>query len=457
MKGNPERRDDDGASASLSQPLHRSQRCRDRVNPPLLDALRPVLPLFHSLLADADAARLLRTSRTTALALLPGYAFASHTFEAASLSSLCNLRDLCLTYGFRISQLGLGRDFTVVDFDCSPPHLSPFPSTLTSLRLGQLYQSVEKQRWAALSAAACHWQHTEPWLLPHSHPEAQVHGTNGQRWQRPTEGWAFGSLRCRLPPGLLPCGLRVLQLNGDFNQPLEPGSLPSSLTYLVFGDRFNQPLPPGVLPASLLHLTLGSRYRHPLGPGSLPESLERLLLLSSLPLRAVVLPPSLRALYLSDLNEPLRPHALPSSLLYLAFYNYTHPLVANALPSSLIDLSLGGLAYQHPLPPGVLPSSLRDLSVKAFAKPLQPGALPEGLQFLRLRFQSLNFPALTPGALPSTLLGLDLGFLYPYRHPLTAGVVPQSVQWIQLVRLLYLDDSIENVLPAHTERRWYGE
>ena len=145
--------------------------------------------------------------------------------------------------------------------------------------------------------------------------------------------------------------------------------------------------------------------------GSLPASLERLISRSQLPLSAVVLPPSLRALHLRKLSEPLPPHALLASLLYFSLDDASHHIVADALPPSLIHLHLGGSAYEHPLPPGVLPSSLRDLCIGAFALPLQPPSLPEGLLFLRLRFRarSLSFASLPPGALPSTLLGLDLG------------------------------------------------
>ena len=47
-------RDDEVAFAS--QPLRHSKRSRDQASPPLLDALRPELSLFHSLLADAAGA-----------------------------------------------------------------------------------------------------------------------------------------------------------------------------------------------------------------------------------------------------------------------------------------------------------------------------------------------------------------------------------------------------------------
>ena len=456
MQRDRQQRRDDGDGASAQQPL----RCG--ATAPLLDALRPVLPLFHSLLADADAARLLRTSRSTALALLPGYTFTTHIFQILSTSSLRCLRDLGLVYGLRISQLVLGPNVKVFGFDTARLHQSPFPSTLTSLRIGY-YRAVlrfishghsyveQEQRWAALSAAACHWQHTGPWQLPHSHPQTQAHGSEGQQWQQLPWSELSSSLQCSLPPGLLPCGLRVLQLNTSFNQPLEVGSLPSTLTYLEFGEHFNQPLPAGVLPASLLHLQLGTDYSQPLGQGSLPVSLERLILRSeSLSLSALVLPLSVRALHLPKLSEPLPPHVLPSSLLYLALHDYRHPIVAGALPSSLIHLDLGGYPYASSLSPGLLPSSLRDLSVGGFAEPLQPGALPEGLLFLRLLCHNGRLPAVPPGALPSTLLGLDLGGYY--RHPLPAGVVPHSVQWVRLGPW-YRDGRIEAVLPAHTERR----
>ena len=384
--------------------------------PPLLDALRPILPLFHSLLSDADAARLLRTSRTTVLALLSGYSFNIHIFQPASVPSLCRLRDLYLTYQLPNTQLvlHLTPSWKVVGFDPARTDLSPFPSTLTRPRIGHYEVSPPKhdeqeQHWAALSAAACHWQDTEPWQLPHSHPQVQSHGREGRQWQQSPGNRLLGCLQCRLPPGLLPCGLRVLQLSCSFNRPLEPGSLPSSLTYLEFDDDFDQPLPAGVLPASLLHLTLARHYRHPLGQGSLPSLLERLILHSWLPLSAVVLPPSLRALHLWNSYEALRPDALPSTLLFLSLYHCSHPIAAEALPSSLVHLHLGVGAYQQQLPPGMLPSSLQDLSVGAFGQPLQPPSLPEGLLFLRLRSHMSDIPPLPSGALPSTLLGLDLG------------------------------------------------
>ena len=64
----------------LPQPPPGSKLPVPITSPPLLNALHPILPVFHSFLADADAARLLRTSRTAAMTLLPGYAFTNHIF-----------------------------------------------------------------------------------------------------------------------------------------------------------------------------------------------------------------------------------------------------------------------------------------------------------------------------------------------------------------------------------------
>ena len=143
------------------QPLHSSARVR--TSTPLLDALRPLVPLFHPFLDDADAARLLRTSRTTALALLPGYTFSTHIFQPAYLASLLRLRELCLAYRLRIALLCLPnlRDLT---FDATPPHLSPIPASVTALSFGQAELDFEAfaPGWVALSAAAGAWQDREP-------------------------------------------------------------------------------------------------------------------------------------------------------------------------------------------------------------------------------------------------------------------------------------------------------
>ena len=66
-----------------------------------------------------------------------------------------------------------------------------------------------------------------------------------------------GGFDLPIPPGALPHGLRLLQLNKAFNQPLSAGSIPDTVEVLQFGELFNQPLAVTHLPASLTHLVLG--------------------------------------------------------------------------------------------------------------------------------------------------------------------------------------------------------
>ena len=402
---------------------------------PLLAALRPLLSLLHPLLSDADAARLLRTSRTTALALLPSYTFTSHTFQPASLSSLRRLRELCLAYQLRITQLALGGGIVNVPFDSAPPHLSPFPPSVTALSFGVFHSAAGgvDERWAAFSAAANEWQDSAEWGLPpplfsqlwadlSEKADAQQLG----RWMDDDDGQSAGPLLCfaeavgsfnsPLKPGLLPAGLRVLRLNRSYSRPLLPGSLPEGLTFLQCGAAFDQPLD-GVLPASLLHLTLGSDYRRPLTATSLTSSLERLR--------------GLQKLHVDCYTQP----ALPPSLRLLSFGPlFLERLQPHSLPSSLVELHLNE-TYDHPLPPGTLPSSLRRLTLGCgFSTPLTVGALPEGLLMLRLaprvRSTDRRLPRLRPGVLPSTLLAVD--FTDRYSEPIEAGVIPTGVRWVRL-------------------------
>ena len=444
-----------------------------RALPCVIDVLRPVVSLFQPFLADADAARLLRTSRTAALALLAGHVFRSHTFQPTSLASLIRLRDLCLRYGLRVTQLALPPHIHTIAVDPSPPHQSPIPTSVIVLSLGSLTAqwTALKPSWAALCAAAVDWQERPPWSLSHSQQRwPQSDGAQAREWQLswvhdpleddpilPRFASPIGELHCPLPPGLLPHGLRVLLFNRSFNYRLEPGSLPSTLTFLQLAWSFEQQLLPGVLPASLLYLSL-PYYRHRLLPGSLPASLERLRLGHwSPPVGVGVLPAGLKALHLGNVNDSLQPHVLPPSLLYLSFgASFNQLCLPNVLPCSLVELHFGH-CYNQPTPAGVLPSSLRRLTLGSdFSQQLEVGALPEGLLFLRAEPDSRYPPSLLapfqPGVLPSTLLGLDLSNRCV--APLPSDVIPLSVRWVRLSSK-YRDERIEAVLPPLAECRWF--
>ena len=403
-----------------SHPRRRSRRVRAQTVAPLLDYLQPVLPLFHSLLTKADAVRLLRTSRTSASALLSLYSATNHTFQPASLASLRLLRDLCLTHGLRVKQLALPGDVQEMSFDSTPPYLSPIPASVTVISLSQPLICKGRQpppSWAAFSAAAADWQDRQPWRLPvlngsSQSDEAAVRACVEFKDVLPTFPDAGGVFRCPLTPGLLPDGLRLLRLSDAVTQPLQVGALPSSLSFLHLGSQLDLPLPPGALPEGLLYLSLRGN-RRTLLPGSLPRSLERLRLDCTLAaLQLGVLLHRVKVLHLERVEEPLQPHALPTSLLYL---------------------SLG----------------------TDFQQQLQVGALPEGLQCLRFsssRKTSVKLPPLLVGVLPSTLLAIDLADRHT--HPLPVGVIPTSVRWLQLSST-YRKEGIEAVLPPHAEVVWY--
>ena len=159
-------------SDSDSPPLRHSPQSAAVDQPfiPLPDALSPILPLFHAFLTDSDAVRLLHTSHSGALVLLPSYTFTSHIFQPPTLSSLRRLRDLCLTYSLCITQLGLPKNVKELTLDPTPPHLSPIPATVTALTLCppmRSYTGGLEGHWAAMSAAASDWQDREPWRLPY--------------------------------------------------------------------------------------------------------------------------------------------------------------------------------------------------------------------------------------------------------------------------------------------------
>ena len=450
---------------------------------PFLDALAPVQSVFHPFLADADAARLLRTSRTAALALLPGYTFTRHIFQPSDVDSLRRLRDVSLTYRFRVTLLALPRDAGNLTFDFAPPHLSPIPSSVTALSFGPLdahFPAWSERRWAAFCAVADDWQERPPWRLPPT--DAAMHESGAEermlkaewlaRWAaEPVIIWdmlqpwqvARSDATCPLPPGLLPQGLRVLRFSCDFNMPLWPGSLPSTLTYLQLPNSYSELLPPGVLPDSLLHLTVGEHRRQLLVPGSLPASLERLCVDVSSPLIVDLSSTRLKALDVRGSDVELPPHSLPATLLRLSLNRFNAPLLLHALPSALVELRLGDL-YNHPLPPGVLPPSLRALKLGPhFARPLQLGSLPEGLLFLRFvpwswgSYAEKSYgPTLLPGVLPSTLLGLDLS--NRYAKPLPLGVIPSGVRWVRLDGSRYRGEQELGkrvILPPQAELVWY--
>ena len=433
---------------------------------PLYRAIDPIRPVFHRFLTDDDAARLLRVAHSFIAPILAAFTFHSHIFEPTTLLQLARLKTVYEGNGLHVTQMGVPADVKRLQLD-SVTGESPLPRSLLSLVLAHpmhnIYNHAKLEaRWAAFSAAAADW-HTRPqYSLPHSSVAVECYRgviakEQGARWGLVTFGDPLGALDCPLTPGLLPHGLRVLQLGHAYNTAFLPGSLPDTLTYLQTGRSFNVPIAPGTLPASLLHLGLMFQWDQPLEAGALPDSLQYLSMSSwfKQSLRLGVLPSSLLALTLGhDWNQPLMPGVLPASLLYLTLgVMFDHPIVHGVLPPSLTSLDLG-FQFDHPLPVGVLPACLRMLRLSnRFDQRLERGQLNEGLQYLRFSpDESVKYtPQLEAGVLPSSLVALDL--TNRYKHELQPEVVPAGVRWMGLHRCY--ESKVRAVLPTGVELFWW--
>ena len=405
---------------------------------PVVVALLPVRPLFLSFLTDEDVGRLLPLSRTTTLSLFKGYTFHRHVFELAEQTQLWwRVKALCESYQLRVTRMHFPHKLNKVRLE-RWTHRSPLPSSLTSLLMGPLRSTVGDPVQNSLfgsEAARCE-SIQSLWSLPLAESE-EAHYRQLLMAREELPVWRFtrtyGSFESPIPPGLLPHGLRRLQLPNDMTAFPLVGTIPSTVEVLQFGTltepTVTVPLSVGVLPSSLVHLVLN--FNTPLYPGVLPPSLQRLAMWWwDQPLAVGVLPASLRALEMPHFNHPLSVGALPSGLTHLLLFFFDHPLTGGSLPPSLVSFELGQ-SFRYPLHPGVLPSSLRVLFHRnCTPHPLQPGSLPEGLVVLHWLMYSDSRAQLLPGVLPSSLRVVDLGSLY--EAPIKAGVIPPTVAWLRL-------------------------
>jgi hypothetical protein len=409
---------------------------------PLVVCLQPIRSLLHPFLTDDDAARLLRVSRTTAFALLPGFVFFQHVFEGESQAQMLRMKALYEAYDVWPTLMCLSRSLTEVSLEEGSGR-SPFPSTLTSLLLGPRGDVLEEESGELdvvhLYAAAheeihCYW----------TGPESEDVGGIMMDESEPVRRFVSleGQFSCPFPPGLLPHGLRRLHFARGFYSPLLPGSIPSTVETLQVQCWDYPLLKKGetLLPSSLVHLAIIDLADQPLLPGVFPSSLQRLRIDQwNAPLHVNVLPASLRALHLGRFDHPLLPGALPVGLTHLVLKSFSYPLTEGSLPSTLISIDLGWEFHQplppsqphrrlHPLPfirrhpsdsltnhlsplsaaPGILPSSLRVLWYRAGSRhPLVKGALPEGLEVLHWDATAADVD-LEVGVLPSSLRVLQL-------------------------------------------------
>ena len=329
-----------------------------RPDHPLLICLQPIRTVLHRFLSDDDAAYLLRVSRTTALALLPGFTFLQHVFVGQSQQQMLRMRALYEAYDMRPTWMCLSEEVRSLSLEEGSGR-SPFPSSLTSLLLGPLPPSDERSVALPMmfepGAAMCESIHCLCTRLGDRPSNADYNELlpELQGWPVRRFAGSDGPLNCTLQHGLLPLGVRRLQFPNQFNCPLLPLSVPSSVQVMQLAD-YNQPLlleGLSVLPSALLHLVL-VEFDQPLLPCTLPLSLERLRLHHwNHPLDVNVLPCSLKALDVTMFDHPLLPGALPAGLTHLALDNFSQPLEQGSLPPTLLCFDIGS-AFDHPLPSG---------------------------------------------------------------------------------------------------------
>ncbi|MCJ1297169.1 hypothetical protein MMC34_008738 [Xylographa carneopallida] len=459
------------ASAFASAIAAFSTAVADASTRSLLALLQPIRQCLHAFLSDADAVRLLRTSRATAAALLPGYAVVNRVFTFSTTAELKGALALYDRYDLRVLRMSLPQDWNEPLLDGATGR-SLLPASLMALSLGKDFgrRKGTSAAYAALDGSECaqsgettrdgegdgevdeFWSRFRP-----VDTTGQLHGT---AWDVFQHGDVGGVFNLPLSPGALPRGLRMLQLSHDFNRPLEAGSIPDTVVSMQFGYSFDQPLAIGHLPASLTHLVLGCSFNQPLF-GVLPAGLLRLRLghRFNQPLSRGALPPQLRELSFSaDFNQPLPAGVIPSSVTHLRFCgSFNQRLEARSIPHGVVHLQLG-YSYSHPLPAGVLPSSLRELALfsQVSEQPLQRGSLPDGLEVLAYHIVSLFYnrptsPALPLGIIPASVQLVSLG--EHYEHELLAGTIPATVRWLRLPSMCE-QQSASGALSPSTHLLW---
>ena len=90
-----------------------------------------------------------------------------------------------------------------------------------------------------------------------------------------TISWVNGVMS-RLNVGSLPCCLRSLSFDHEFNECLDRVTIPSCVQTIVFGDRLNLPLHRVLLPCDLQHLTFSRCFNQSMFNVRMPMGLQSL-------------------------------------------------------------------------------------------------------------------------------------------------------------------------------------
>ena len=432
----------------------------------MLPLLQPIRHCLHAFLSDADATRLMQTSRSTASDLLAGYTL-SHVFTFTTSHELKRAAAVYSRSGMRINRVCLSARWNepLLDCDTGVPLL---PASLAALTIGHVVRTTMPAGCAADATLDGSWsagraERVESEADSDSDFRRRIQAVDtlardDRTWNVPRWDASEGLFDRAIAPGALPHGLRFLQFNNAFNYPLEVGSIPDTVTVLQLGQRFDQPLATGHLPTSLRHLVLSFRYNRPLPPGVLPAGLQLLRLGHTFnqPLLRGALPPQLRQLSFERFfDQPLSAGVIPSSVTHMRLSLYfNQPLSVGSIPHGVTHLNLGE-RFNYPLPAGVLPSSLRELALSAmFEHSLQPGSLPDGLQVVAFHRESRFHHVLSAGVIPASVEVLSMGTAYD--QTLLAGGVPETVKWLRLPRSWYGGRDLSSVLSSSTRVVWWN-
>ena len=378
-----------GARYVLSEPC-----AAPELPPHPLAVLLAVRTAFLPYLSDADAGSLLRAvgSTTTASALLSGFTFRRHVFQADTPAQLRRMWQLYEQYGLRASHMCLHQTPTVGvrDFGAWTDR-SLWPPSLTALLLtsSTLAERVAKGRLDGQGVFS-----------------SEVAQVIDCPWTRLSQQGAPQRLQRMLSAG------ERREYSLTLTEPFRPVKALPEYADSEGADQFIDALPLHLLPAHILrlHITVPFSDQFSLGAGVLPAQLQVLQIDRCLPAA----------------HPPLPVAALPLNLTHLVLLQYTAPLLPGVLPNSLVQLYLR--RWNQQLDPDVLPASLKALQLGHFDQPLVAGALPIGLTHLTLvRFKQV----IGEGVLPVGLFSLDMGSGWIPSLP-TQSKLPPSLRVLTL-------------------------
>lgn len=313
----------------------------------------------------------------------------------------------------------------------------PFPSHITDLSLGVLYElnqeSIDRLNSGNYFPDQLKSLRTNCMVNVRSIPPSVERLVLNASWKPHL-----------LDAGAIPDTVKDLTLSGRIKLPPTISQMsnvfPSGLIKLSTED-IEFPVPFS-FPTSIKDLTIGNcrgNWLALLGPGCLPPSLTRLEIQNgscNFPLSVATTSSGSSSSSNSQHNvNTAIIRVIPDTVTELIFGVTQNPnnnaeLQVSDLPPCLRVLDLGG--YTHRLCPGVLPSTLQELTMRGNngGYPLEAGAIPDGVTHLRLLSHptiTTGFKPITHGIIPSSVLFLEWEYDAKSKPPIV-GAIPASVK-----------------------------